>query len=233
MLASEDLLFAGCQDFGRISLWLWIHAGPQDCVCLCGYRHTTATDHLVQRRHWALRSFLSTCEYGTQQTLCSVGQRHQYTATFQPHYTASCSQTLVPTYQTTWCHIPKQWYLPTRLYNVTFPNTCTYQPYYMESFPNHWHLLSRPHSITFPNIFTYQPHYMLSYSLAPTIQAIYCHIPKHLHLPTMLQAVKFPDTGTYHPDYTVSYSWTLAPTIQTTWCHVPKQWKPSTTNFMT
>jgi len=42
---------------------------------------------------------------------------------------------------------------------------------------------------------------MLSYSLAPTIQTIYCHIPKHLHLPTMLQAVIFPDTGTYHPDY--------------------------------
>ena len=36
MLASGDLLFAWRQDFACISLWLRIHVGPQDCVCLCG-----------------------------------------------------------------------------------------------------------------------------------------------------------------------------------------------------
>jgi len=167
--------------------------------------------------------------------------------------------TLLPSNHTTQHHILKLWFLPTKLHDVTFPNTGTYQPDYTMShsqmlvptnhfptngtyYPDHkvshsqtfsptnhttcchipLHPPSRLYTVTFPNIFTYQPCYRLSNSqtLAPTIQTtqrhilehwhlpsrLQCHILEHWHLPSRLHSVIFLNTGTYHPDYMVSCS---------------------------
>jgi len=92
------------------------------------------------------------------------------TGTYQPDYTMSHSQMLVPTNQTICSH---------------FPTTCTYHPDYILSysqtssptnhatschFPRHWHLPSRLQQ---------------------------CHILKHWHLPSRLHGVTFLNSGSF------------------------------------
>jgi len=101
--------------------------------------------------------------------------------------------TLLPTNHTTQHHVPKLWFLPTKLHDVIFPNTGTYKPDYIMSHSQCLYLPTRLHEV-------------ISQPLAPTIQTTQYHIPKHFHLPTTLHAVIF--LCTHHPDYILSHSQT-------------------------
>ena len=133
--------------------------------------------------------------------------------------------TLLPTNHTTQHHVPKLWFLPTKLHDVIFPNTGTYQPDYTMSHSQMLVATNQTIWSYFPTTGTYHPDHMVTHSqtFSPTNHSTCCHIS--LPPPSRLYIVTFRNIFTYQPGCNVKIllyfgcgvDWVMCGFVELTW----------------